>query len=69
MTMPSVYDEMSPRAYPTYSGGEPAERERREVLRQAMERQGFTVYETEWWHYDFKDWRAYAIVNENFDRP
>ena len=67
VSMPSVYDEMSPRAYPTYAGGKPAEREHREVLRKAMERAGFTVYETEWWHFDFKDWREYPIVNRDFD--
>ncbi len=66
VSMPSVYDEMSPRAYPDYSGGTSAEREHREVLRAAMEHEGFTVYETEWWHFDFKDWRQYPIVNENF---
>jgi D-alanyl-D-alanine dipeptidase len=67
VSMPSVYDEMSPRAYPTYTGGTPAEREHREVLRRAMEREGFTVYETEWWHFDYEDWREYPIVNEDFD--
>jgi D-alanyl-D-alanine dipeptidase len=66
VSMPSVYDEMSPRAYPTYTGGTPVEHEHRELLRHAMEREGFTVYETEWWHFDFKDWREYPIVNENF---
>ncbi len=66
VSMPSVYDEMSPRAYPNYSGGKPAEREHRELLRKAMEREGFTVYETEWWHFDFKDWREYPIVNRDF---
>jgi D-alanyl-D-alanine dipeptidase len=67
VSMPSVYDEMSPRAYPDYAGGKPAEREHRQVLRQAMEREGFTVYETEWWHFDFKDWREYPIVNRDFE--
>jgi zinc D-Ala-D-Ala dipeptidase len=67
VSMPSVYDEMSPRAYPDYAGGEPAEREHRAILRKAMEREGFTVYETEWWHFDFKDWREYPIVNRDFD--
>jgi zinc D-Ala-D-Ala dipeptidase len=66
VTMPSVYDEMTPRAYPNYAGGSPSEREHRELLRQAMEREGFTVYETEWWHFDFKDWRQYPIVNVDF---
>ena len=67
VSMPSVYDEMSPRAYPDYAGCEPAEREHRQILRKAMEREGFTVYETEWWHFDFKDWREYPIVNRDFE--
>jgi D-alanyl-D-alanine dipeptidase len=66
VSMPSVYDEMSPRAYPDYAGGKPAEREHRELLRRSMEREGFSVYETEWWHFDFKDWREYPIVNRDF---
>jgi zinc D-Ala-D-Ala dipeptidase len=64
--MPSVYDEMSPRAYPNYAGGTAAEREQRDLLRRAMEREGFSVYETEWWHFDFNDWREYPIVNRDF---
>ena len=35
----------------------------REVLRQAMEHEGFTVYDAEWWHFDYKDWKHYAIGN------
>jgi len=25
------------------------------------------VYATEWWHFDFKEWREYPIVNRDFD--
>src|SRR5215831_18687033 len=53
--MPSGYDEMSERAYADYAGGTPEERERRAILRAAMEDQGFTVYPQEWWHFDYKD--------------
>ena len=42
--MPSGYDEMSDRAYADYAGGTADERARRDLLRQAMEKQGFTVY-------------------------
>ena len=66
VSMPSVYDEMSPRAYPNYEGGNSTEREHRAILRKAMEREGFTVFETEWWHFDFRDWREYPIVNRDF---
>ena len=66
ISMPSVYDEMTPRAYPNYAGGTPTQREHRDLLRRAMESEGFTVYETEWWHFDFNDWRLYPIVNKDF---
>jgi D-alanyl-D-alanine dipeptidase len=32
-----------------------------------MEAEGFTVYEAEWWHFDYEDWRAYAIQNVRFE--
>ena len=44
--MTSGYDEMTERAYPDYPGGTAEERARRALLRQAMEKQGFTVNPT-----------------------
>jgi D-alanyl-D-alanine dipeptidase len=64
--MPSLYDEMTERAYPGYAGGTPEQRERRDLLRSAMEREGFTVFESEWWHFDHRDWREYPILNVPF---
>jgi D-alanyl-D-alanine dipeptidase len=65
--MPSGYDEMTERAYANYAGGTPEERARRAVLRQAMEKQGFVVNPTEWWHFDYKDWKQYPILNTKFE--
>ena len=65
--MPSGYDEMSPRAYADYPGGSAQERERRALLRRAMEKEGFTVYPQEWWHFDYKDWKKYPIMNVRFE--
>lgn len=62
--MPSLDDEMSERADPTYSGGTPEQTRLRELLRSTMEAEGFTVYETECWHFDYQDWNRYAIGNE-----
>jgi len=64
--MPSVYDEMSERAFPTYLGGSVGERTARDLLRAAMEKEGFAVYPTEWWHFDYKDWSHYGILNLAF---
>ena len=66
--MPSLYDEMSERSYPAYTGGAPEARRLRDLLRSAMEAEGFTVYESEWWHFDYKDWRRYRIQNTPFEQ-
>ncbi len=64
--MPGLYDEMSSRSYPDYGGGTSRQRAMRQMLREAMELEGFTVYETEWWHFDYKDWPRFAIGNESW---
>jgi D-alanyl-D-alanine dipeptidase len=64
--MPSVYDEMSERAYPTYAGGSAEARGRREILRAAMEKEGFTVEPNEWWHFNYQDWQQYGIQDIPF---
>jgi zinc D-Ala-D-Ala dipeptidase len=65
--MPSLYDEMSERSAPTYTGGTAEQRARREQLRAAMESEGFTVNPDEWWHFDYKDWKKYRIGNLPFE--
>jgi len=65
--MPSGYDEMSDRAYADYPGGTAAERARRALLRQTMENQEFKVNPDEWWHFDYKDWNEYPILNVKFE--
>lgn len=61
------YDEMSDRSYPLYLGGTSLQRWHRELLRRAMAGEGFTVYEAEWWHFDYRDWRKYPIQNVTFE--
>ena len=66
--MVSTYDETSDRAYPNYPGGTSLQRWHRKLLRDAMEAEGFTVYEAEWWHFDYKDWQKYRIGNVTFEQ-
>ena len=40
---------------------------RYERLRQAMESQGFKFIPAEWWHFDYKDWNQYPILNVKFE--
>jgi D-alanyl-D-alanine dipeptidase len=31
-----------------------------------MEAEGFKVIRNEWWHFDYKDWREYPIMDIEF---
>ena len=66
--MVSTYDETTDRAHPDYPGGTSLQRWHRDLLRSAMESDGFTVFEAEWWHFDYKDWQKYPIGNQLFER-
>jgi D-alanyl-D-alanine dipeptidase len=64
--MPGEYDEASLRSYPDYKGGPPQARAKRDLLRAVMEAQGFTVEPNEWWHFNYKDWMQYPILDISF---
>jgi D-alanyl-D-alanine dipeptidase/CubicO group peptidase (beta-lactamase class C family) len=64
--MPGRYDEPSSRSSPLHLGGTSLQRWRRDLLKQAMEAEGFDVYVNEWWHFDYGEWREYPIMNVDF---
>ena len=65
--MPSTYDEATVRALSTYPGGTSRQRWHRALLRRVLEAQGFAVNPNEWWHFDFRDWERYPIINKPFE--
>lgn len=67
LDMGSGYDEFSIRAHPDYPGGTSAQRELRNKLRVIMGGEGFNVFHNEWWHYDYRLWKKYPIMNLRFD--
>ena len=67
VAMVGGYDEFSDRSYPGYLGGTSLQRWHRDLLRRAMEAEGFTIYEAEWWHFDYRDWAKYRIGNRRFE--
>jgi CubicO group peptidase (beta-lactamase class C family)/D-alanyl-D-alanine dipeptidase len=68
VVMTGGYDEMSERSYAFYPGGTSLQRWHRALLRNALEAEGFTVYQFEWWHFDYKDWQQYPILNLTFEQ-
>lgn len=61
------YDEFSERSFPQYVGGTSRQRWLRELLRDAMEEEGFEVYRYEWWHFNDQNAAKYPILNLEFD--
>jgi CubicO group peptidase (beta-lactamase class C family)/D-alanyl-D-alanine dipeptidase len=68
VVMTGGYDEMSERSYAFYPGGTSLQRWHRALLRRALEAEGFAVYPYEWWHFDYKDWQQYPILNLTFEQ-
>lgn len=64
--MPSEFDEFTERASPNYKGGTEIETKNRELLRNLMEAEGFSVNANEWWHFDYKNWQDYGIYDIAF---
>ena len=64
--MPSPYDEMTARASPSYAGGPPEARARRDLLRSALEARGFRVNRGEWWHFDHETCPLYDVLDLSF---
>ena len=66
--MPSAYDEFTDRAAPSYAGGTAEQRARRDLLRAEMEKEGFVVDTGEWWHFNYKGWETYPILDIPFEK-
>ncbi len=65
--MPSPYDEFSDRAASNYEGGTAEQRRTRALLRNTMVMEGFTIEPSEWWHFDYRDWARYSILDVPFE--
>ncbi len=65
--MPTPWDSFDTTAWATANVSDPVIRKNRDLLISVMERNGFTVYEHEWWHFDFNGWRAYEVMDIDFE--
>jgi zinc D-Ala-D-Ala dipeptidase len=66
LEMPTDFDDFTERAAIDYAGATERQKKNREILRQAMESDGFKVYPAEWWHYDFQDCPETRILDIPF---
>ena len=64
--MPTDFDDFTDKASPKYEGATEMQRKNRDLLRAMMEAENFTVNDNEWWHFDYRDWKNYAIYDIAF---
>ena len=65
--MPTEYDAMQKEAFPTAPVSDVVARKNRETLISVMEHNGFKVYSTEWWHFDFVGFEKFPVMDINFE--
>jgi zinc D-Ala-D-Ala dipeptidase len=65
--MPSPYDDFTRRAYRDFEPVSDAARLNRSRLEQWMEAEGFKGISNEWWHFDWREWRRYPILDTSFE--
>lgn len=64
LDMGTGYDDFSEKAHADYQDLSDEQKKNREILRRTMEKHGFTVLPTEWWHFDYQGWEAFSIMDE-----
>jgi D-alanyl-D-alanine dipeptidase len=67
LKMPSDYDAMQRESWPSTPISDPTIRKNRDILISVMEKNGFKVYTTEWWHFDFVGWEKFEVMDINFE--
>ena len=63
LAMPTPYDDFTPRAHQDFSDLPADVIANRKKLRDVMTRHGFDPLPTEWWHFDFRGWERFELMD------
>ena len=67
LNMPTPYDSFQEEAFPNYPLKDEEAIKNRTLLITAMEKRGFKVYDSEWWHFDFMGWENFDVLDIDFE--
>jgi zinc D-Ala-D-Ala dipeptidase len=67
LSMPTEYDSFKKEAWPTTPVKDPIIKKNRDLIISVMERNGFKVNASEWWHFDFIGWQKYEVMDIDFE--
>jgi zinc D-Ala-D-Ala dipeptidase len=68
LEMPTPFDDFSKKAGHSYMDLSQEAINNRALLKDVMMNHGFTIYNYEWWHYDFVGWENFELMNIPFDQ-
>ena len=66
LLMPTAYDDFTERAAHAYTDLSEEALRNRALLRDVMTRHGFEPLPSEWWHYDFRGWERFELMDVPF---
>jgi D-alanyl-D-alanine dipeptidase len=67
LRMPTGFDSFKKEAWPSTPVSDPEVKKNRALLINAMEKHGFKVNSSEWWHFDFIGWQKYEVLDIDFE--
>lgn len=68
LPMPTPYDDFTEKAHISYANLPEQVIRNRDLLKNLMVRFGFDIYADEWWHFDFRDWNKFPLMDISFDQ-
>lgn len=66
LKMPTGYDAFTRKAWPSTPVADPDIARNRKLLIDVMDKVGFRVNSSEWWHFDFRGWNNFEILDIDF---
>lgn len=64
--MPTPYDDFHKQAHAYATNVTARAKANRTLLQKAMLAEGYLILDEEWWHFDYKDYRRYGILDVDF---
>lgn len=67
LQMPTGYDSFKKEAWPSTPVKDPVIRKNRQLIIDVMQKYGFKVNGSEWWHFDFIGWSKFEVMDIDFE--
>lgn len=67
LPMPTEYDSFRKEAWPSTPVKDPIIRKNRDLIISVMQKHGFKVNGSEWWHFDFIGWQKFDVMDISFE--